>query len=59
LPIQIVGCVWRSARHCRWVLKNGVIMAAGGQKGQQKYNKNRIFTAIAPTLAPLDFFPDP
>jgi hypothetical protein len=40
-------------------IKGGVIMAARGPKGQQKYNKNRIFTAIAPTLAPLDFFTDP
>jgi hypothetical protein len=31
--------------------ESGVIMAARGPKGQQKYNKNRIFTAIAPTLA--------
>jgi hypothetical protein len=39
--------------------KSGVIMAARRPKGQQKYNNNRIFTAIAPTLAPLDFFHDP
>jgi hypothetical protein len=39
--------------------KSGVIMAARTPKGQQKYNKNRIFTATAPTLTPLDFFPDP
>jgi len=39
--------------------KSGVIMAARGPKGQQKYNKIRIFTSIAPTLAPLDFFTDP
>jgi hypothetical protein len=39
--------------------ESGVIMAARGPKGQQKYNNNRIFTAIAPNLAPLDFFPDP
>jgi hypothetical protein len=41
------------------IFKSGVIMAARGPKGQQKYNKNRIFTAIAPNLAPLDLFPDP
>jgi hypothetical protein len=40
-------------------IKGGVIMAARGPKGQQKYNKKRIFTSIAPTLAPLDFFTDP
>jgi len=39
--------------------KGGVIMAARGPKGQQKYNKNRIFTAIALILAPIDFFSDP
>jgi hypothetical protein len=44
---------------CGDLHKGGVIMAARGPKGQQKYNRNRIFTAVAPNLAPLDFFPDP